>query len=168
MIILGVLTALAGIFCMAHPAFTAFSIAWLLGLLLIAGGISILVNYFSKKEGSGWDVFFSILSIIAGGLLMCNYFGALFADTIIVYFLAGLILIMGITRILSATQLKKLAEPWIRPAISGVLSILAALFAIINPMVGILLIDYMLAFIFIIQGINMILFGAMFRPFKKK
>lgn len=38
----------------------------------------------------------------------------------------------------------------------------------VNPMFGILFIDYMFAVIFIIQGINLILFGAMFKPFGKK
>ena len=167
-IILGVITLLAGIFCLAHPAFTAFSIAWLLGLLLIASGISIIANYFSKKEGSGWDIFFSILSIIGGGLLMCNYFSALFADTIIVYFIAGMVAFMGISRIASSLQMKKGGAPWVWTLISGIISLLVSLFTFVNPMFGILFIDYKFAVIFIIQGINLILFGAMFKPFGKK
>lgn len=52
--------------------------------------------------------------------------------------------------------------------ISGIISLLVSLFTFVNPMFGILFIDYMFAVIFIIQGINLILFGAMFKPFGKK
>lgn len=167
MIIMGILTILAGIFCIANPVFTAFSISWFLGILLIISGISILVNYFGKKEGTGWDVFFGILSVLGGILLLCNYFAALFADMMIIYFIAGMITVMGITRIASALRQRKEDLPWVWAMISGVLSLLTALFAFVNPLFGIVLIDYMLAVIFIIQGINLLLFGAMLLPFGK-
>lgn len=158
-IILGILTIIAGILCIAHPAFTAFSIAWILGFLLMLSGINILVSYFSRKEGSKSDVFFGILSIIGGLFLLFDYWSQLFTDIVIVIIIASLIMLMGILRINVSIKLKKSSQSWIPVLISGILSILIALMAFINPMAGILLIDYMLAFIFIIQGISLLSFG---------
>lgn len=158
-IILGILTILAGFFCIAHPAFTAFSIAWILGFLLILSGINILVSFFGKKEGSKSDVFFGILSIIGGIAMLCNYWFQFFTDMIIVMIVAGLILLMGILRISTSLKLKKENQPWILAMISGILSILIAIMAFINPVAGIMFIDYILAVIFIVQGINLLSFG---------
>lgn len=158
-IILGILTVLAGFFCIAHPAFTAFSIAWILGFLLILSGINILVSFFGKKEGSKSDVFFGILSIICGIAMLCNYWFQLFTDVIIVTIVAGLILLMGIVRISASLKLKKAEQPWVLAMISGILSVLIAIMAFINPIAGVVLIDYILAFIFIVQGINLLSFG---------
>ena len=151
---------------MAHPAFTAFSIAWLLGIVLIVSGINILVNYFGKKEGTGWDVFFGILSLIGGLLMLFNYYSAIFANTVLVYIIAVIILMTGITRIAASLRLKKLSMSWGWPMVSGILSVLTALIAMINPIAGMLLIDYMLAFLFMIQGINMIFLGISMKSTK--
>lgn len=158
-IILAILTILAGFFCIIHPAFTAFSIAWILGFLLILGGINVLVSFFGKKEGSKSDVFFGILSIIGGIAMLCNYWFQIFTDVIIVAIVAGLILLMGILRISASIDLKKASQPWVLAMISGILSILIAIMAFINPLAGIVLIDYILSFIFIVQGISLLSFG---------
>lgn len=165
-IISGILTILAGIFCLAHPAFTAFSLAWILGFLLIISGINILVGYFSKKEGSKSDVFFAILSIIGGVLLLFNYWMQLLTNVVIIIVIAGFILIMGILRITASLRFKKDGLPWVLSMLSGILSVLVALMAFINPAAGILLMDYILSFIFIVQGINLLSFGISIKKTK--
>lgn len=158
-IILGVLTTLLGIFCVFRPGVAALSLAWLLGIILIISGLNITINYFGKKEGSGWDAFFGILSIIGGIVLLCNYYGAFFADTVIIYFIMAFVLVSGIIRVCGAWKMKQKKQPWLGGMIFGILSILIAVVAMFHPLMGMALVGYMVAFTIITQGINTLSLG---------
>ena len=162
-IILGVLTTLLGVFCIFRPGIAALSLAWLLGIMLIISGINIVINYFSKKIGSGWDAFFGILSILSGIVLLSNYYGAFFADTVIVYFIVAFVLLSGILRVMGAWKMRKSGLPWLWSMIFGIISILIAAAAMFHPLMGIALVGYMIAFNIMTQGINTLCLGLALR-----
>lgn len=158
-IILGVLTTLLGGYCIFRPGLAALSLAWLLGIMLVISGINIAINYFAKKIGSGWDAFFGILSILSGIVLLSNYYGAFFADTVIVYFIVAFVLISGILRVMGSWKMKKRGLPWLWSMIFGIISILIAIVAMFHPLMGVALVGYMVAFSIMTQGINTLCLG---------
>lgn len=158
-IITGVLTTILGVYCVFRPGVAALSLAWMLGLVLVVAGLNITISYFSKKEGSGWDAFFGILSIIGGIVLFCNFYGRFFADAIIIYFIMAFVLISGILRVMGSWKMKGQKQPWVAGMVLGVLSILVAVIALFHPLMGAAMVGYMVAFTIITQGVNTLSLG---------
>jgi uncharacterized membrane protein HdeD (DUF308 family) len=89
-----VLFIVLGVFAIIEPATAVVGIAWLLGWLLIIGGVAHLIATF--RAGSGKQVFLQILSAIAfvlGGLYILTHqqlaIGTLTALLALVIFAAG-------------------------------------------------------------------------------
>jgi len=93
-IVAAVLFILLGLFAIIEPARAVVGIAWLLGWLLILGGVAYLIATF--RGGGAKRVFFQILSAIAffiGGLYILTHpqlaIGTLTALLAVVIFAAG-------------------------------------------------------------------------------
>jgi uncharacterized membrane protein HdeD (DUF308 family) len=94
-ILAAVLFIVLGVFAIIEPATAVVGIAWLLGWLLIIGGVAHLIATF--RAGSGKQVFLQILSAIAfvlGGLYILTHqelaIGTLTALLALVIFAAGI------------------------------------------------------------------------------
>ena len=94
-ILAAVLFIVLGVFAIIEPAAAVVGIAWLLGWLLIIGGVAHLIATF--RAGSGKQVFLQILSAIAfvlGGLYILTHqqlaIGTLTALLALVIFAAGI------------------------------------------------------------------------------
>ncbi len=101
-IVLGVLFILAGIIAFANLGLTAVTLAIFLGVLVgimwIVEGVVSLTNL-GGAASRGWTIFFAILSIIAGVILL---FSPLWGAIVLWWLLGISLVVLGILQILRA------------------------------------------------------------------
>lgn len=118
-IAMGVILLLAGLLAMGAPMVAGLSLAMLVGIMLIVGGIGQLV--FAVKTGKGiFSIILGILTVVIGGYMVGNSAVALSALTI---FLAVYLLISGISEVLMSFQIRP-AKGWGWTLFSGILAVL--------------------------------------------
>lgn len=111
--IAGVLFILAGIVLIRHISLTVALIGLFIGFTWIIQGIASLVEAFSGRGRGerGWALFFGIVSLIAGIVVLAVPIASVAALTI---FMGGWFIVMGIMEMLGALAVRRLvreAEP---------------------------------------------------------
>ena len=118
----GVLMLLMGMFAMGSPLVAGLSLAMMVGILLLVGGIGQLV--FAFKSGKGlFAIVFAVLTVVIGGYMISHPGAALASFTI---FLALYLVFSGISEALMSFQLRP-AKGWGMVTFSGLLSLLLGL-----------------------------------------
>ncbi len=161
-IILGVLVAIGGIYCLFAPGATFLSLGWLVGIALIVAGINAIAAHGKgKKTGHStvWDVVGGVLTILAGFFVTFNLFTRLLTDVALIYIFAAWLVLTGILRIVSAFKLKGLKLPWVWFLIAGILGLLLGLYSFFHPVITAFSIGYLLGFWVLFAGINLIATG---------
>ena len=116
---MGVVLLLVGLLAMGAPMIAGLSLAMLVGIMLIIGGIGQLV--FAVKTGKGiFSIILGILTVVIGGYMVGNSAVALSALTI---FLAIYLLISGISEVFMSFQIRP-AKGWGWALFSGILAVL--------------------------------------------
>lgn len=150
----GVLSVTAGIVAFCSPSTTLVSLAIFLGIMLILMGISSICSYFmDRKEmlGAGWALLGGIASVITGIIVLCN--GSLVAGLLTTIF-AIWVLIMGIIRLMSSFDLKRLGfGKWWISTLVGALLILLAVLSFFQPVINVMMITIMVGLYLVINGI---------------
>ena len=162
-IIIGVFLTIGGFYVFRAPVEAFFSLIWILGILLLITGINIIIDYFMMRK-SGikgvWDLIGGILTILVSLFILYGHFAQLAMSTFIIFVFGGWVIISGIMRIFVSLQHKQNGERiWIWIMIMGIISILLGVYGFINPMVFKMAIGFMLGFMIMMQGINMIGLG---------
>lgn len=99
-IAMGILLLLMGFFAMGAPLIAGVSIAMMVGVILLIGGIAQLI--FAFKVGMGlFSILFAVLTIIMAGYMLANPEAALGALTI---FLAVYLIVSGFSEMMVAYQ----------------------------------------------------------------
>lgn len=115
---LGVIVLIVGLLAMGSPLVTGLSIAMLVGIMLIVGGVGQLI--FSVQTGKGvFAILVSVLAIVAGIYMLANPAVALATLTV---FLAAYLVVSGIFEILMAFQIKP-NKGWGWVLFSGIVSL---------------------------------------------
>jgi len=115
---LGIIVLIIGFLAMGSPFITGLSVALLVGIMLILGGIAQLI--FSIQTGKGvFAILMSILAIVVGGYMVINPALALGTLTI---FLAAYLIVSGIFEILMAFQIKPI-KGWGWVLFSGITAV---------------------------------------------
>jgi len=118
-IAIGIIVLLMGFLAMGSPLIAGLSVALMVGVMLIIGGIGQLV--FAVKAGKGiFAIIIAILMIIVGGYMILNPASSLASLTI---FLAAYLIVSGIFEALLAFQVKP-AKGWGWELFNGIISIL--------------------------------------------
>ncbi len=122
--IAGGVIALIGVLAIAFPFVTGISMTYLLGALLLVGGIVHGVHAFSARgwKGSLWQVTLGVVSVLAGLLLLANPVLGLASLTLLViaYLLVDGIAELGLSLRMGAQK----GRGWI--AASGAISLVLA------------------------------------------
>ena len=151
----GILMIVVGIIALVNPAATLVSLAVIIGVFTLISGITTIIYYFSGAKamyGSGWILFEGLLSLLLGILFLCNEI--LVADVLPIVF-AMWVLFSGITKIISASDIKKFgAKHWWVVLISGIVSTLVGICALVAPIVGVIAITVFVGIGFIMDGIG--------------
>lgn len=115
----GALLLLMGVFAMGSPLVAGLSLAMMIGIMLIIGGVGEL--YFAFKAGKGIFAFaLGVLTVVIGGYMVSRPGAALVSLTI---FLALYLIFSGIFEVMMAFQFRPV-KGWGWALFSGILSML--------------------------------------------
>lgn len=100
---------------------TVVAVFWF-GILTLVGGVGQLFDAFHHKEWKGviWHVIIGILYILAGVVLVATPINAAFWLTLL---LALILIVVGVSRMIMAFQLRRRSGAWIWVLLSGMVSI---------------------------------------------
>jgi uncharacterized membrane protein HdeD (DUF308 family) len=119
--------------------------------LLIIAGITHIVDVFKHREWKGiiWQSLIAILYIVAGCVVFYDPF---LASTLITALLAGLLIVIGLTRIVMAFSLKD-AKGWIWLLLAGITAMILGVLILMQwPISGLWVIGLFIAIEMIVTG----------------
>jgi len=155
----GIAALLLGILLLTNTAKTLLVLIIFLGIYWVVDGIITLLTSFSgRKEhsGWGWGIFAGIISVFAGlAVLSQPLLIAMFTASFIFSLVGILIVISGISSIVSGFRLRKTSDEWTM-IVGGALSAILGLLLLMNPLFSAVVYVYALAFFSIIGGIVLI------------
>ena len=167
-VILGVLIVIGGIYCFMMPEATCLSLAWLLGIVMVADGVANIVTWFQlRKSGysNGWVLFGAIISIIFGIVLLGSYAAQFAVELFFAYMTGAWLVVTGIIRIGYSFQMRKLnqgiqpqsiGDRWWFSLIVGILVVIAGVMCLFNPMIAIASMGMLVGISIIVAGISVI------------
>ena len=142
-LVIGISLACAGIYCIISPGVTVALLAWIIGIFMVVLALSRIGVWRERKAlgfGENYELVSAILSLIFGAALIVSNFFQTMVSTFIIYILAAWIAMLGIFRLLVASNLRRLeADTSVRinnyhaQMIGGVLLILIAVLIFIRP-----------------------------------
>lgn len=159
LLVLGVLSVVAGFMAMGSPLVTGAFVTMVVGALLLLNGILELVHAFSAR---GWEVgtlsfLGGVLAIIAGGMLMAQPLigSAIIAIVLIVFFFVD-----GIARTVLALKLKPIPG-WGWMLAGGVASLLLGVMMWQNwPLSGLWAIGVLIGIRILFAGVTILMVRA--------
>ena len=157
-IILGVLTAIFGIYAMTVPFKTFLGIGWILGILFFMNGVENVISALSQEKKDGWKCVLGILTGLAGLYLLFSGVARYLTDVMVIYIVGACVLLYGVFSIVSGVKTYKEAKGHsIIKIVCGILSIIVGLISIAHPAAAMVYIGYLIAAALIIQGINTVI-----------
>jgi uncharacterized membrane protein HdeD (DUF308 family) len=155
LIIRGTLAVLFGLFALLMPGLTLHTFVLVFGMFAIVDGLISIISSFTKiKEEHNWWYLLmqGILSVLVGGLVLRAPF---LTEILVVIYIAIWMIAIGALEIVTAVRLHKVikGEGWYMA--SGIISILAGVIILYNPMGGLWALTWLI-------GFNAILFGLIF------
>ena len=167
MIILGVVLAVGGIYCMLTPIATYAALAWLIGLAMIVEGVASIITWNRRRKlglASGWTLVGAIVSIVLGVFLLGSYAMQFAVDMFIAYLIAIWLVVAGVTRIVAAIAVRnsrgrEAARGWIIQVVLGVLIIILGILCISNPLSIMAGVGLMLGISIVLVGVALIASG---------
>ncbi len=168
-IIADVILVLSGIFCFANPGTTFLSVAFVLGLSMLLSGISGILAYgwLVKRETPSKVVLIEgIMTLILGFLTLSNQ---LLSDSSVIVFFSLWVIFSGVLRLTDAVSEWKLKDYSKRYWLLGVgfFGIILGIYGFNNNIMFDFSTVMMTGFIFVMQGINVLIIGIHL-PFHSK
>jgi len=157
-VILGVLLALCGISCTFTPLATFWEAGIFYVVLLLVCGVLGIVRAVSGKK-YGINFVFSIISVIAGLLILIVPRLGLITDGMLIYIMASWFILQGIVSIVDGINSKKDSETkqWIWSVVMGVIEILLGMYSFAHPVLLAVTVGVLIGIYFTVSGINMII-----------
>ncbi|MDL2218859.1 DUF308 domain-containing protein [Ruminococcaceae bacterium OttesenSCG-928-O06] len=166
-IFMGVLLVIVGFVCFFTPGATLLSIGWLVGLMLLIAGVSLIIDYVAlHKLGlvTGFDLLLGILTTAMGVLLLVNQPARLFTDVVAIYMLGVWMVASGVIRLVGAVRARKVpGSGWGWFLVLGILMIGLGIYSFLHPAVSALALAWLLGFYIILEGVDLVAFGASLR-----
>lgn len=161
-LVIGVTLTCAGIYCILSPGVTTAAFAWIIGLFMVIHALSRIGVWRERKAlgfAENYELVSAVLSLIFGAALIASNFFQTLVSTLIIYILASWIAMLGIFRLLIASNLRRLEADtsvfinnYNAQMIGGVVLILIAVLIFIRPSI-------ITAMLGIFIGICLLLFG---------
>jgi len=159
----GIAAVVLGLLFLTYPGATAATVAGMIGLFWLVGGVVDLVAMFTDRRAWGWKLFTGIVGVLAGLVVLSNVFKhplwtAAALGGIYVFILGIQGMVIGVLNIVRAFQ----GEGWGMGAL-GVMSFLLGLLLVFNPLAGAIALP-------LLFGVLGIVFGSVgiFMAFKVK
>ncbi|MBO5155031.1 MAG: DUF308 domain-containing protein [Eubacterium sp.] len=142
-LVIGISLAFAGIYCIISPGVTVAALAWIIGLFMVIHALSRIGVWKERKAlgfAENYELVSAILSLVFGAALIASNFFQTIVSTMIIYILAAWIAMLGIFRLLVASNLRRLEADtsvfinnYNAQMIGGVVLILIAVLIFIRP-----------------------------------
>jgi uncharacterized membrane protein HdeD (DUF308 family) len=165
----GILALLLGILLFTNTAATLTVIMMFLGAYWLVDGMFIITaSIHGRKQNAswGWGIFVGILSILAGLVILLHpMLSAVFTTTFLAYFVGFMILISGISSIVTGFQLRKTSGEWMM-ILGGILAVLLGVLLLFNPILSAMMLVFMLGAFSIVGGIVLIILSFRIRKLK--
>lgn len=163
-IILGVLLAVGGFYCMFSPVSTYSALSIVIGVAMIVEGVGSAITWGNRRRlglADGWTLAEAILSIVLGVLLLGSYVLQFAVDMFIAYMIAIWLVFAGIARIAVAIGVRKAqgqagAKGWIVQLVLGVLIVICGILCIFNPLSVMAGVGLMLGISIVVVGFELI------------
>jgi uncharacterized membrane protein HdeD (DUF308 family) len=129
-ILLGVVWIILGLVVISMPLIGTLAFVWLLGLLLVIGGVLHTVHAFMVRDWRGFLLYLleGLLSIVIGVVLLVDPVGGAIGLTLLI----GIFLIMGgVLRSILAFRVRQ-SRAWTWLLVSGVLELLLGVVILFN------------------------------------
>lgn len=167
-IITGVLLVLTGLWCVANQGAAFTALAFVLGIVMIIKGLISALAFFRRKEqpeGLEWNLAEAMVSIILGIVVLSNQ---LATDLMIIMFFGMWLLFAGCNGIAFSLALKNREDKmWNWTLILGIVSVAVGIYAFLNPIIAGLAAGLVVGIIFLVQGVNTLVFGITMPKSKK-
>lgn len=154
--VLGVILVLCGISCICTPVMTFLDAGYFLIILLMVYGIMGIIRAVSQKN---YDVsfLFAILSILLGGVILFVPGLRLMTDGMLLYLMAGWILLQGVVNIFLSIRQKKTGKGmgWLWTLILGILGLLVGVYSALHPLLIAITFGILVGIYFIESGISL-------------
>ena len=170
-IIMGVLLAIGGVYCMFAPIATYATISWLIGAAMVIEGVARIVVWSEQRRNgyaTGWTLVGAIVSLLLGIFLLGSFVAQFAVDVFIAYLIAVWMVVGGITRIIAAFELRNLqnqAGPfagsgsWVSVlAIGAIITVLGVL-CIFNPTAVMISVGFLLGLSIVSTGVALVVSG---------
>ena len=166
----GIAAVLLGLLLFTNPAATLSVIIIFLGIYWVVDGIStLLASFIGREEHSnwGWGIFVGIISILAGlAVLSQPVLTAIFTTSFIVSLVGIMIIISGVSSIVTGFRLRKTSGEWVM-ILGGVLGLILGLLLLMNPLFSALVFVNITAIFSIIGGFALIVMAFQVKKLKK-
>lgn len=169
LLIIGILLIIGAVWMFKAPAESFLSLVTFLStLILISGILTVFFAFVNKDQIDNWGVFLAggILDILIGFIFL-KFPGV----TIVLFamFVGFWLLFKGANIISSSFDLKREGESnWWWVLIMGILTVVFAVMAIANPILGVGYVVYTLAFAFLLLGIANIFLSFQLKKVKSR
>ena len=148
---LGILFVILGCFGLGMVIGLTFASMFFLGILLLVAGFSQFIDVFKSKQwrAVAWHAFIAALYIVGGGLVLYDPF---LASSLITAFLAGILIIIGLSRFIMAIQLRR-GSGWGWVLLAGLIAIILGIMILMQwPFSGLWVIGLFIAIELIVDG----------------
>jgi len=166
----GIAAVLLGILLFTNPDAILSVVIIFLGIYWVVDGIiTLLASFTGREEHSnwGWGIFVGIISILAGlAVLSQPVLTAIFTAQFIVSFVGIMIIISGVSSIVTGFRLRKTSGEWMM-ILGGVLGLILGLLLLMNPLFSALVFVNITAIFSIIGGFALIVMAFQVKKLKK-
>jgi len=165
-LIRGIAAIIFGILAFAWPGATLVVLVLFFGAFALVDGIASLIAAITGRGATAPRWWLAIIGLvgIAAGLL--TFFWPAVTAVLLLYFIAGWAIAMGVFQIIGAIQLRKeIGNEWLL-ILSGVVSVLFGILLLAMPGTGLLALVWLIAIDAIIFGVLVIGFGLRLRKHK--
>lgn len=148
---------IGGFLCLFTPIGATFSLMYLFMILLFVVGIVTLIRCIADKD-FGVEFAFSIITIIAGILILFSSYATFITEIVMIYIMAGWLVVRGIIGIVIAAKAKSVTGGGVfaLALILSILTILAGIYSIFHPIVFSGVLGILGGAFLIIAGIDMV------------
>ncbi|MGE5248716.1 MAG: HdeD family acid-resistance protein [Bacteroidota bacterium] len=160
----GVAAVIFGILAFVWPGITATVLVIFFGAYALWDGIFALIAAFRSQGDRRWALVLEGIAGILAGIIALFLPGI--AALSLLYLIAAWAIITGIMEIVAAVRLRKEIEGELLLMLSGLLSVVFGVFAMLRPAAGVLAITWVIASYAILFGILLIILGFRLRSWK--
>lgn len=168
----GIMLFLFGFLLMLYPGITLITVMAILGAYwFIDGMFMIITSVVGHKniDGWGWGIFSGILGILAGIAIMLHpVAGAIFTQVFLVYFLSFTAIFKGVSDVYFGIKLRKEINNEWAYILGGIISILLGVFILMNPLLGSVMLVWLVIVFAIAGGILLIIRSFQLNKISKK